>query len=192
MSKYRVMMDMDGVLYPFEEAFNQLYVKYGGEPIAFDHWLDFSALPGGIVEKVWNDPDLFRINKPYPGTQQAMKELDDMADVEVYYVTSFGRNPDITVPSKWLWLKRYFPWVSERNFAAICVKWFFRADLLVEDFPSNIKKWKKENPEGKAMLVQQPWNEDRVDEMLELGVYISPPGIGVNGLNKFIETVRRK
>jgi 5'(3')-deoxyribonucleotidase len=182
-------MDMDGVLYPFEEAFNQLYVKYGGEAIAFDHWLDFSTLPGDIVSKVWNDPKLFRLNKPYPGTQQMMKMLDEMKDVEVFYVTSFGRNPDITVPSKWLWLKRYFPWVSERNFVAMCAKWFFQADMIVEDFPSNIKKWQKYNPEGNAVLIRQPWNEDRVEEMQQCNVMV--PKNGVADLDFIISEVQK-
>jgi 5'(3')-deoxyribonucleotidase len=183
-------MDMDGVLYPFEEAFNQLYVKYGGEPIEFDTWLDFTKLPGDIVEKVWKDPNLFRINKPYPGTQQAMQELDAMDDVEVFVVTSFGRNPDITIPSKWLWLKRWYPWINEKRFVATRAKWYFRGDLLVEDFPSNIKKWKEQNPKGDAMLVQQTWNEDGVEEMLDMGVYISPTGI--DKLNVFIDMLRSK
>jgi 5'(3')-deoxyribonucleotidase len=190
MSKYRVLMDMDGVLYPFEEAFNQLYVRYGGEPIAFDKWLDFAELPGEIVDKVWKDPNLFRINKPYPGTQQVLQKLNNMDDIEVFYVTSFGRNPDITIPSKWLWLKHWYPWVSEKRFVATRAKWFFRGDLLVEDFPSNIKKWKKQNPEGEAVLVQQPWNADKIEEMVDMGVYISP--VGIDNLDVFINTLRSK
>lgn len=188
MSKFRILMDMDGVLYPFEEAFNQLYVKYGGEPIAFDTWLDFSKLPGELVEKVWKDPNLFRINKPYPGTQAMMRRLDEMDGIEIFFVTSFGRNPDITVPSKWLWLKRYFPWVSERRFVAMCPKWYFRGDLIVEDFPSNIKKWRKENPAGRSILVRRPWNEDKIEEMYNAGVHIFDDGIV--GLDKFIEEIR--
>ena len=190
MSNYRIIMDMDGVLYPFEEAFNTLLVKHGEEPIAFDRWLDFSTMPGDGVEKVWKDPDLFRLGKPYPGTQEMMLKLHEIDDIEVYYVTSFGRNPDITVPAKWLWLHEHFPWVSERNFAATCVKWLFRADLIVEDFPSNISKWLRFNPEGNAVMIRQTWNENRVKAMKKRGVAVFDDGVA--GLDEFIKEIRSK
>lgn len=178
MAKFTISMDMDGVLYPFPEAFNHLVVKYGGQPHDFTKFVNFSEVFGDeVVDKIWADPDLFRIERPYDGVVYAMEQLRAMQDVEVYIVTNPGRNPDITIPAKWAWIKKHLPWVHQYQFVTTHAKWLFRTDLIVEDHPPNIEKFLKHNPDKQAVLIERPWNERKAQRLINKGVYVLVQGI---------------
>jgi 5'(3')-deoxyribonucleotidase len=165
-------MDMDGVLYPFDRAFNRVIEKHGGKRHDFRGWINFSEVFGDeIVDKVWEDSDLFRIEDPYDGAVYAMQQLDAMEDVQVYFVTNPGRNPHITIPAKWEWIQEHLPWVHHYQFVTTHAKWLFQADMIVEDHPPNIEKFLKYNPTKEATLIMRPWNERKVKRLLDKGVY---------------------
>jgi 5'(3')-deoxyribonucleotidase len=165
-------MDMDGVLYPFDKAFNRIIVKHGGTPHDFKGWINFSEVFGDdIVDKVWEDSELFRIEDPYDGAVYAMQQLDALEGVEVYIVTNPGRNPHITIPAKWGWIQEHLPWVHHYQFVTTHAKWLFQADMIVEDHPPNIEKFLKCNPGKEATMVQRPWNDRKTKRMLDKGVY---------------------
>ena len=188
MAKFTISMDMDGVLYPFDIAFNGLIEKYGGEPHDFKTWINFSEVFGDkIVDKVWNDSDLFLAEEPYPGADYVMNDLNEMKDVKVYLVTNPGRNPHITIPAKWAWVQKHFPWIHPYQFVTTHAKWLFRTDLLVEDHPPNIEKFLKFNPDKTGMLIERPWNERKVAKLMNKGVYIMPRGVtGLATVVKFL------
>lgn len=172
MSKFTILMDMDGVLYPFEDAFNELYVQYGGKPLPFDKWVDFSTMPGKLIGKVWEDPSLFNRSAPYPRSMEMMVALNQM-EVDMYIVTRPGRHPEVTVPAKIAWVKKWMPWFDLRNFTTMFPKWLFNADMIVDDHPPIVDKWRKHNPNGLPILFTQPWNLDKVDWMRKRGTSIA-------------------
>ncbi len=189
MSKFTVLMDMDGVLYPFEEAFNELYVKYGGEPLTFEKWIDFSTMPGNLIGKVWEDPTLFNRRDPYPGALGMMVALNQM-DIEMYIVTRPGRCPEVTVPAKIEWVKRWMPWFDLRNFTTMFPKWRFTADMIVDDHPPVVDKWRKQNPNGLPVLYTQPWNLGKVGWMRSRGASIAEEYVDIlNSATIWIEEV---
>lgn len=177
MALVTVGMDMDGVLYPFDEAFNRLYMMYGGEEQNFDSWLDFGKMDQDIVSKVWKNPELFTASGPYPGVVSIMEQLHETPDLDVVIMTNPGRDIPITFPAKWAWIQKWLPWVEPQDMIVAYHKELVRVDLLVEDFPGNIKKWMKSNPTGLAMMVKQPWNQTEVERLSKKGVLISNEGI---------------
>lgn len=186
MAKFTISMDIDGVLYPFDIAFNRLVEKYGGEPHDFQKWINFSEVFGDeVVDKVWNDPDLFLSEEPYPEVEYVMEKLRTMKDVKVYFVTNPGRNLPITIPAKWAWVQKHFPWLHPYQFVTTHAKWLFRTDLLVEDHAPNIEKFLKFNPDKIGMIIERPWNKRQIAKLMNKGVYVMPRGI--TGLATVVE-----
>jgi len=179
MNKVTVLMDMDGVLYPFEEACSELYVQYGGEPLVFDKWVDFSTMPGDLMTKVWEDPTLFKRSDPYPGAIEMMVALQQMEELDVYIVTRPGRNPNITIPAKIEWVTKWMPWFDLHNFTTMFPKWLFSSNVIVDDHPPVVDKWRKYNLMGLPVLFSRPWNADKVEWMQRRGAFIAKDYIDV-------------
>jgi 5'(3')-deoxyribonucleotidase len=175
---FTIAMDMDGVLYPFDLAFNELSLKHGGPEHDFKNWINFSEVFGDeVVDKIWGDPTLFNCQPPYMSATLGMAELRDMPGVEVFVVTNPGRNPEITIPAKWAWLQHNFPWIDAYHFVTMHAKWLFKTDMIVEDFPGNINKWVKHNPGSTAVMIERPWNQTEVPKLLRKNVYVLSRGV---------------
>lgn len=172
MYDYVIALDMDGVLYPFPDAFNALYSEFTGERLIFDGWLDFSSLPGEAVSAVWNNPQLFLHAEPYEGAVDMVQGLMEIPSVALYIVTSPGRSIDITIPSKWQWLQHWMPFVPHDHFVTMTHKQYFRASMLIEDYASNVVSWLTYNPTGDTVLISRPWNESRQQELKNLGTEV--------------------
>lgn len=176
---FTILMDMDGVIYPFEDAFNELMVQYGGEPVDFTEWQDFSTMPGDIIAQIWADPSLFSRVEPYPAAIETLVALKQLTD-DLYLVTRPGRNPEITIPSKIRWVQQYMPWFDIRYFTTMFPKWLFRADMIVDDHPPIVDKWRKQNEEdGMAVLLSRPWNEDKQKWLKRRGAEIAKDYVDV-------------
>jgi 5'(3')-deoxyribonucleotidase len=147
-------------------------VEYGGEPQIFDEWKDFSTMPGELITKVWKDSSLFNRVAPYPGAIEMMVALN-LSGAELYIVTRPGRNPEITVPAKIAWVKEWMPWFNIRNFTTMFPKWHFKADMIIDDHPPIVDKWRKHNPDGMPVLFQQKWNMTKVEWLRRRGAYIA-------------------
>jgi len=184
MSKYTIAMDMDGVLYPFDKAWNTICVSHGGPPHDFNDWVNFSEVFGdALVEAVWADPNLFRVEKPYEGAVEMMQKLEEMKPlVEVFILTNPGRTIDVTIPAKWAWIQEWFPWIDAYHFVTAHAKWYFKTDMIVEDFPGNLEKWVKHNPTGEPVLIERPWNIHNHRKMKNLGAQI----LGVDEVAMFV------
>lgn len=176
---YTIAMDMDGVVYPFEDAFNDLYTEFGGEYQPFDHWIDFSTLPGELVGKVWDDPRLFTIRGAYPNAQLVIQAIRTMPDTRMFFATSFGRREEagVIVRNKLEWIQKQWPGFDSHDFIAIHAKWLLDTDMIVDDFPDHVRKWKNYHPEGASVLIRRPWNEDQLLKLERRGVIIVENGV---------------
>jgi len=172
-------MDMDGVVYPFEDAFNDIYTGLGGAYQKFDHWIDFSTLPGELVGQVWSDPRLFMTGVPYPGALGTIDTILAMPDTRMFFSTSFGRRKEagVIVASKLTWIREWWGDFDEHNFIALHAKWLLDTDMLVDDFPDHVRKWKNYHPEGTSILIRRPWNEDQLLKLERKGVIIMEDGV---------------
>lgn len=171
---YYVGVDMDGVLYPFDKAFNRLSKKYGGPQHDFKAWVNFAETFGDkVVEKVWHDPSLFQIEDPYPRCIQALKDIHSMKNVKVLIITNPGRNPEISVPAKWAWLQKHAPFVHHYEFITMHPKWLMHLDLLVEDNHDNAKACLKKGYVERVGLVSRPWNEKYHKKLIDKGAYVA-------------------
>ena len=162
--KFSIAMDMDGVLYPFDEAFNKLIVAAGGEALPFDKWVDFNLdFDPVLSRKVWKDARLFKMSAPYPNAVQAMEQLNDMEDVEVFIVTNVGKNPQISFPAKWAWLNKWFPWIQPWQVITMRQKWLLDTNMIVDDHHKTVKKWANQRM-GYPVMIRRPWNRELTDE----------------------------
>lgn len=176
MKHYYVGVDMDGVLYPFDTAFNKLSKKYGGPTHDFKAWVDFSKTYGDdIVDKVWHDPTLFNSEPPYPKAIEGLKALYDIPGVKPLIITNPGRNPELSITAKWHWLQKYAPFVHHYDFITMHPKWLMNLDMIIEDNHDNVLSCLKAHPDTsvyQAVLVSRPWNEKYQTKLMRRGAYV--------------------
>jgi len=153
----RILIDADGVITNFTETFETIYVGCGGkipEGFIWDHWHAMDKLEKGIVEQVWNDPYLFRVQEPYSGALEALERLNK--EHEVFIVTS---TPHMHAWSRSDWFRRNAPFIHRENqIVFTSQKYLIRGDVLVEDNLLNLEEWHRNNPRGWPVLIDRPWN----------------------------------
>ena len=162
-----ILIDVDGVIVDFVEAFMYLYRFHGGEVPDDFEWVDWDSmdtLPDQQVrDHVWRDRDLFWISQPYDGAIQALFALNQKFDVRI--VTAI---PHIHVPTRSDWFHYHAPFIHRKNQMIFTSdKSIIRGDYLVEDSMHNLGSWIAINvrsPISSAFLVDRPWNKE-MDEI---------------------------
>lgn len=166
MQKNVIALDMDGVVYPFVDAFSYLYKKLGGQgPVEWSGWDCYTGfLSQDVVSAVWEHPDLFSCAEPYPFAVTAVEEILDLG-YDVYFVTSGGRSPDLSIAAKWKWIQEFFPGWGWKRFVALHDKFRFSANIMVDDKWHNVKSWLDFDFERETgILVERSWSEYKHSE----------------------------
>lgn len=157
----RLIIDVDGVIYNFVDAFMDRYKYHGGEipeDWAWDSWAAMNELPNDdIVNHIWNhDTDLFWCGSPYPDAVNALELLNDEYDVVIATAVPF-----IHVPSRANWMEEFAPFIHRKQQMVITSdKSLVRGDFLVEDHLPHVQKWLTVNGNFTAMCIDRPWNQD--------------------------------
>lgn len=159
--KARLVIDVDGVIYNFVDAFMKLYAYHQGvvpEGFKWTDWNDMNTLPNqDVVDHLWKrELDLFSYGKPYPDSIEALNALDGAYDVVLATAT-----PHIHIPHRSRWFKKYAPFIHRKNqMIFLADKSMVVGDLLVEDHLPHIKKWQEVNGNYTAFCIDRPWNKE--------------------------------
>lgn len=122
-------------------------------------------------KKIYNyldDENLFLNLKPIEGSIETIKKLSE--SYEIFIVTA-PWNINNVIP-KYVWLKKYLPFIDEKNYVFTRNKSIINADYLIDDKPSNL-----ENFRGVGMLYDAPHNKSenrfkRVHNWLEIEEFL--------------------
>ncbi len=160
-----ILIDCDGVLSGFVdhlvfELNEAMATSYTADDVI--EWEVYDALdvPEEIrkkMELVVQSPGFCAGLPEVPGAASALKALR-RAGHKLYCITApfIGNN--------WMyerrdWLRRHMGF--HRKQVVFCYdKEVTQGDVLVDDKIDNLLKWQKTNPNGTAILFEQPWNKD--------------------------------
>jgi 5'(3')-deoxyribonucleotidase len=160
MQKTRLVIDVDGVIYDFVDAFMKLYAYHQGtipEGFEWKDWSAMDALPNqDVVDHLWKrELALFSYGKPYEDSIQALERLNDTYDVVLATAT-----PHVHVNARSQWFKQHAPFIHRKDqMIFLADKSMVVGDLLVEDHLPHIKQWQKVNGNYTALCIDRPWNE---------------------------------
>lgn len=170
-----LLIDQDDVLaeyikavtIKFNEKFNSSF-----KPKDCVSWDLVSIFGEGILE-VMHDPQIFRELEPVADAIETFERLYKSGLFEMYIVTAARPS---SVEAKYEWLKKYMPFLPEKNVIVCMAKHMIKGDYLFDDGMHNIEAF--EDAGGKPIVFDRPHNhrcEDdykRVNGWLEFEEYI--------------------
>ncbi|XP_019398075.1 PREDICTED: 5'(3')-deoxyribonucleotidase, cytosolic type [Crocodylus porosus] len=140
----RVLADMDGVLADFEAGVLRAFLaRFPGEPRVelaqrrgFSVREQYRGLREDLADKivsVYESPGFFLGLDPIPGAIEAMKEMIQMKDTEVFICTSPLRKYDPCIPEKYKWVEKHLGPEFVDRLILTRDKTIVSADLLFDD-----------------------------------------------------------
>jgi 5'(3')-deoxyribonucleotidase len=75
-------------------------------------------------------PDFFLELPLMEGSQMVIKRLTEKYEV---FVTSAAMDPPNSFPAKYVWLKKHFPFITDKNIVFCGEKSIIRADFMIDD-----------------------------------------------------------
>ncbi|XP_076791597.1 5'(3')-deoxyribonucleotidase, cytosolic type isoform X2 [Arvicanthis niloticus] len=140
----RVLVDMDGVLADFESALLQGFRRrFPGDPHVpleqrrgFFAEEQYRALRPDLEEKlvsVYEAPGFFLNLEPIPGAVDALREMNDMQDTEVFICTTPLRKYDHCVGEKYRWVEQNLGPQFVERIILTRDKTVVMGDLLIDD-----------------------------------------------------------
>lgn len=161
----RILVDIDNTIADLLGGFLRDYNAMFGDTLTPDQVTDYDfarvVKPEAVykMDDVFGRDGFFRGLEPFPGAVETVTGW--MKEHEVIFVTAVKPSHVAAYGEKSRWLEEHFG-VLKRNqlVFATQTRGLLRADLLVDDKPSNVKAFKKHNPEGKAFCIAYPYNQD--------------------------------
>ncbi len=134
-----VAIDMDGVLADVEAHFIDWYERDYGERFSRAIMIGVSeeeAFPQkGAVRKFVTTPGFFSTVPLMEDAVEAVQKI--METYEVYIVSAAMEFPQ-SLPEKYQWLQKHFPFIGWRNIVFCGDKSIIDTDYLIDDHPKNL------------------------------------------------------
>ncbi|KAM9750543.1 5'(3')-deoxyribonucleotidase, cytosolic type isoform 2-T2 [Dama dama] len=140
----RVLVDMDGVLADFEAGLLRGFLqRFPGEPYVpleerrgFLAREQYRALRPDLADKVasvYEAPGFFLDLEPIPGALEAMREMNDMQDTQVFICTSPLMKYDHCVAEKYRWVEKHLGPQFVEHIIMTWDKTVISGDILIDD-----------------------------------------------------------
>lgn len=160
MNKFVIVTDIDGCLNNLiDQVFKMYNERYGTNYSINDmksyNFDDNFPLEVSIKMKAMLlEKELWDSLIPIDSAQLALKSFVN-SGYKVYVATS---THPVNFPWKTNWMKKYFPFIDEKNIICIQDKSMLRCDVLIEDCYDNLTKSMTER-----ILIDRPWNQIHKD-----------------------------
>jgi 5'-nucleotidase len=154
----RILTDVDDVLAEFTPPWLELIADVVGkkyQPEDFTTWQIDSIFDEDTQKAIWKrvdeSPGFIRNLPPLPGAENAIKELRKLGTVAALTSPHIGPH----------WFYERALWLMDRGFKRknmcfFATKEWIPADVLIDDNPDHISKWKTDHPHGLAFLWDRP------------------------------------
>ncbi|XP_061088863.1 5'(3')-deoxyribonucleotidase, mitochondrial-like isoform X1 [Conger conger] len=144
--RLRVLVDMDGVIADFEGGFLKKYrAKYPNEPYIHlqdrrGFWVStqYGQLRSDLCEKamsIWESKNFFLELDPIPGAVEAVKEMSEMENTDVFICTSPIKHYSHCPYEKYAWIEKHFGHEFLEQIILTRDKTVVSGDLLIDDKP---------------------------------------------------------
>lgn len=163
MSRPVVLVDCDGVIADFHRPTLRLIEEEFGLQHNLDDWTEWWPHACGLVSA---EQDAYLWETVVPGRRGfacGLQTLPFIGALELLRL--FATVKCVTSPLMGpYWMYERHKWLmrvagfTKRDIIFASDKAPIRGDLLVDDAIHNIDEWKAANPQGTAILLEQPWN----------------------------------
>lgn len=156
MNKFVIVTDIDGCINNLiEQMFKRYNDSYGtnysiNDMKSYNFDDNFSLEASSRMKMMLLEKDLWDSLTPVEGAQFALQSFINSGH-KVYVATSTHH---VNFPWKVEWMKKFFPFIDEKNIICINDKSLLRCDVLIEDCYSNLTKSMCER-----VLINKPWNQ---------------------------------
>lgn len=156
-----VVLDVDGVLGNcVTPALETVGADIGHDDVSvYDFWKLVTPAQAEALLALLDDPEFWKCIPVYEGAKDVVAELQYKNDVVActrpwWPCESWG-----AIRVKWLANNMGIP---SSHVLLGEPKWAVSADFFVEDAPKNVEAWlaEKRSPQGKALLLDRPWNRE--------------------------------
>jgi 5'(3')-deoxyribonucleotidase len=164
----RILVDLDGICADFfAELWKRLSAITGNE-YSTDQVMNWSLgsnfkEPGRdmvkLIDSIYEAPGFFEALQPIPGARTAIQDLQTMGH-EVLIVSA--PCTPASGMEKLQWCKDWLPSIGKKEVVITGAKHIFKADVLIDDSPFNVVKFKAENPTALALSIA--YNHNNVPE----------------------------
>lgn len=160
MLKARLGLDVDGVLYPWEETARAAILDEFGIALDYStHWDDIkNSITDPVWQWIWNKNGglgrIFSIGEPFRGTFSATYKLSQIADIVI--ITS---TPKDAIWERLSWLDRNGFDFSEIHITMQKKSLVPRCDVYIDDAPHNIEDL-RQFKESTIIVWDRPWNQN--------------------------------
>lgn len=113
------------------------------------------------MKTIFDDKNIWSKVRPISGAQDGLQKLIRDGH-QVYLVTN---NSPYTYGYKYDWVRHYFPFIDPSKIVCMSDKWFFKADLMIEDCFETLTA----KPYYHRILMDCPWNQSTKDYVY--GIY---------------------
>jgi 5'-nucleotidase len=161
MKKLTIHIDMDGIVADchqkwIERINKKLKKKFTVADIK--DW-DIGSLDPSNAGKIYQmiqKPMFFYDLEPLPGSQNAVKALQDMGH-DVNFLTS-PASPHSAM-EKLLWIEKHFPFVNHKNVILTHQKHLVNGDVFIDDKGAGVEEYQKHHPNALVLTIGYPFNE---------------------------------
>ncbi len=141
MPRKRIIIDMDEVLADVIPKFTTLYKKYFGKELQPADYAGMKIydLPGAAhIRNHLHDKGFFLDLPVMPHAREVVRWLSGHYDI--YIATSAMEFPN-SLPDKYEWLRREFPFIHWRNLIFCGSKEILTGDYMIDDHVSNVARF---------------------------------------------------
>jgi 5'-nucleotidase len=160
MKKLTILIDMDGIAADLMDKVLSLYNAEHGTSYGHEHVTDWSfgkCIPGGNkIFRYMDAPGFFRDLKPIPGTVRTLKELH--AAGHDLHILSTPHLRGTCAQDKLAWVEEHLPFIGSRNTMLVRHKEMVKGDVLIDDKPETIEKYRRTWPKSFLATIAYPYN----------------------------------
>ena len=161
--KLTILCDMDCIVVSMLGPWVKRYEKETGQVIHVSDLTDYNlhkrATHPAVLDEILNSDGFFADLPAVPKAIWGVRELL-RAGHDVVFLTQAPRASDFGVRDKREWMRRNLPEFDITNMIFAHRKELVAGDVLIDDAPHHLEKWKKSNPNGKTATLNWNYNQD--------------------------------
>lgn len=171
-NKKPLLMDCDGVVCDFHGG-TFPYIKAAGINISHNDIKkdsrEYEYWKAADLDRITKSPGFCSSLKPIDGAKEFVNKVRNKLNLDIIFVTSPMKDSPYWHWERQQWLKEHFD-VKRTELIFAKDKRYVNGITLLDDHISNILDWQRYN-QTSAMLIEQPWNEDILNDCLpEAGI----------------------
>lgn len=161
MKKLVILIDMDGIA---ADLVGKVLRLYNAEHnTAFTHanvtdWNFDKCIPNGkAIFRYFDAPGFFRDLQPLPGVVRTLQELKKAG--HELHIASTPHVKGTCAEDKMAWVQEHLPFIGMRNTILIRDKSMLKGDVLIDDKPDTIEKYRTAWPSSYLASIAYPYND---------------------------------